>query len=133
MRKLLIIFFTSIIINPGFTQSYTNHQILSYSGSNANIRVWVSASTSFGMGVSGGLSTDGGANYPYGWGPFNNNVSNPGPGSGTWYRDFTLPTSSTNIDNRYFVLARNVSGLANSQKLRYWGIIPSGQGNYKKQ
>ncbi|MBK7635367.1 MAG: T9SS type A sorting domain-containing protein [Saprospiraceae bacterium] len=101
MRKLLIIFFTSIIINPGFTQSYTNHQILSYSGSNANIRVWVSASTSFGMGVSGGLSTDGGANYPYGWGPFNNNVSNPGPGSGTWYRDFTLPTSSTNIGSEF--------------------------------
>lgn len=44
-----------------------------------------------------------------------------------------IPTSSTNLDNRYFVLARNVSGLPNSQKLRYWGIIPSGQGNYKKQ
>lgn len=44
-----------------------------------------------------------------------------------------VPTSSTNIDNRYFVIARNVSDLPNNKKLSYWGIIPSGQGNYKKQ
>ena len=44
-----------------------------------------------------------------------------------------IPTSSTNIDNRYFVIARNVSDLPNDKKLSYWGIIPSGQGNYKKQ
>ena len=44
-----------------------------------------------------------------------------------------IPTSSTNIDNRYFVIARNVSDLPNNKKLSYWGIIPSGQGNYKKQ
>ena len=37
-----------------------------------------------------------------------------------------IPTSSTNIDNRYFVIARNVSDLPNNKKLSYWGIISSG-------
>lgn len=102
MRKLLLCFvlywFFTFNYSLIYCQTFSSFQIQSYSGSDVTIRIFVSANTSFGQGVSGGLSIDNGNTYPYGWGPFE---YHSGSSPAIFRRDFTLPANSTNIGGEF--------------------------------
>lgn len=98
-RPILTFIFFSICIFA-YGQEFLDYSIVSTSGGNTTIRVRARAMTSSGQGISGGLSTDGGASYPWGWGSFLYD-SDLGGGYYAYYREFTLPSSTTNIGGEF--------------------------------